>query len=118
MAWADDAVVALGGQPAKQIQLGPTETFGDNGLRSMCEPEPLEEMLSRPWPIEIRLDGDLLERDMFIVPAFISLAADHYEATYDPELDVLTSWKAFIDGEMAQRITLTSLTAIQMPTWQ
>jgi hypothetical protein len=86
VAWADDAVVALSGQPAKQIQLGPTDTLGDNGLRSMLEPEPLEQVFSRPWPIEIRLGGDLLERDMLILPAFISLGADHYEATYEPEL--------------------------------
>jgi hypothetical protein len=116
VAWADDAVVALSGQPAKPILLGPNETLGDLGLRQMLEPEQLEQLTSRPWPVQMRLDGDVLEPDMLILPAFISLGADHYEATYDPELDVLTSWKAYIDRELAQRTTLTTLTAIKMPT--
>ena len=42
VAWADDAVVALGGQPAKPIPLGPNETLGDLGLRQMLEPEQLD----------------------------------------------------------------------------
>ena len=116
VAWADDAVVALRGQPATQVQLRPNETLGDNGLRSMLEPEPLEEVLPRPWPTEIQLGGNVLEPDLVILPAFISLGADHYEATYEPDLDVLTSWNAYMDGGLAQRIALTSLTAIKMPT--
>jgi hypothetical protein len=115
VAWADDAVVALRGTPATPFPLGPNTTLGNLGLRQMLEPEPLEQLTPRPWPIEMRLDGCLLERDMFILGAFISLGTHHYEATYEPELDVLTSWKAYIDGELAQRITLTFLTSIELP---
>jgi hypothetical protein len=42
-------------------------------------------------------------------PEFVTLASDHYEVTYDPELDVLTSWTAFIDGEVAARQQLHHL---------
>jgi hypothetical protein len=50
-----------------------------------------------------------------VVPEFVSLDADHYEATYDGELDVLTSWTAYIDGKAAQRHTLDHLSDIPLP---
>ncbi len=49
---------------------------------------------------------------MSVLPEFVTLGTGHYELTYDPEVDVLTSWTAFIDGEVAVRQQLRHLTRV------
>ena len=46
-----------------------------------------------------------------MLPGFVTLGTDH-EVTSDPELDVLTSWTGFIDGEVAGRQQLRHLTRV------
>jgi hypothetical protein len=112
VAWADEATAVLTGSPASQHLVPPNESWGDHGLRRMLNPTPLETLVAKPWPATFRVEGHLLERDMSLLPELVSLATDYYEATYDAELDVLTSWTSFIDGESAHRQTLTHLTDI------
>lgn len=77
-------------------------------FRLLC-PGSLEQFIPRPWSPRFSLTGDVLEADMSVLPEFVTLASDHYEVTYEPELDVLTSWTAFIDGEVAARQQLRHL---------
>jgi hypothetical protein len=114
VSWADDATAVLMGNPAAQHLVPSNESWGDSGLRRMLEPGPLEALVPRPWGSLLTIDGELLELDTLLLLEFVSLAADHYEAAYDDELDALTSWTAFIDGEPAQRQALTHLTVISL----
>lgn len=102
----------LKGSPAEQHLVG-NEKWGDLGLRRMLEPIPLKTLVPRPWHAEFRVAGPLLERDLFVLPELVSLATDHYEVRYDADLDILTTWSAVIDGEAAQRISLTHLTCVE-----
>ena len=112
VAWADDATVVLHGSPASGRVLTPNESWGDLGARRLLCPDPLERVAARPWPRRFDVAGHLLEQDMSVLPEFVSLGTDHYEVTYDPELDVLTSWTAFLDGEVAARQQLRHLTRV------
>ena len=114
VSWADDATAVLRGDPATQHVVPTDESWGDSGLRRMLEPGPLEALVPKPWGPLLTVDGELLEHDAFLLPAFVSLAANHYEAAYNDELDVLTAWTAYIDGEPAQRQTLTHLTLLSL----
>lgn len=109
VAWADEATAVLIGQPAS---LSHDRSWGDLGLRRMLEPEPLETFVPRPWEARIEIEGSLLDNDVSILPEFVSLASDRYEATYDSELDILTSWSAFIDDELACRQKLSEVVSV------
>lgn len=108
VSWADDATAVLRGSPAQQHLVGPNETWG-SAVRRMLEPGALEALVPKPWAAEFRVSGDALERDMSVLPDFVSLASDHYEISYDAGLDVLTRWAAIIDGEVAQERALSRL---------
>jgi hypothetical protein len=114
VSWADDATAVLRGNPAAQHLVPSNESWGDSGLRRMLEPDPLEALVAKPWGPLLTIDGQLLERDTLLPLEFVSLSTEYYEAAYNEELDVLTSWTAFIDGEPAQRQTLTHLTVIPL----
>ena len=112
VSWADDATVVLHGSPASGRVLTANESWGDLGARRLLCPDRLEQVIARPWPPRFDLDGHLLEQDMSVLPELVSLGTDHYEVTYDPKLDVLTSWTAFLDGEVAARQQLRHLTRV------
>lgn len=114
VAWADNATAVLKGNPVEQFIIGPNTSWGDLSLRQMLEPNALEALIAKPWPELFHVDGDLLEHDMSLVPGLISLSTEYYEATYDAHLDVLTTWRAIIDGEEAQRIVLSHLNPIEI----
>lgn len=99
VAWADDATVVLQGSPASGRALGPNESWGDLGTRRLLDPDPLEQLMARPWSAHFDVNGQLLDDNTSALPELVSLGTDHYEVTYDAELDVLTSWTAFIDGQ-------------------
>ena len=90
--------------------LTPNESWDNLGARRLLCPDPLEQLIVRPWPLRFDLDGSILEENMGVLPEFVTVATDHYEITYDAELDVLTSWTAFIDDEPAARQQLRHLT--------
>ncbi len=112
VAWADDATVVLDGEPAVGRVASSRESWGDLGARGLLFPERLERLVPKPWSDRFEVEGDLLSDQMDVLPEFVSLATDHYKATYDAQLDVLTSWTAFIDGEPAARHSLSQLVAI------
>jgi hypothetical protein len=112
--WADHATAVLRGTPAQQHAVAADETWGDLGLRTMLDPRALETLLPRPWPAQLHVPGDVLERDLPALPELVSLASDHYEIAYDADLDILTTWAAIIDGEVAQRVSLTHLTVVDI----
>jgi hypothetical protein len=109
LAWADDATAVLKGDPPSQHIVAENESWGDLGLRSMLEPGPMELIVRRPWPSTLRIGGHLLEQAEMIMHEFTSLGSDYYEVTYDSERDILTSWSAFIDGDLAMRQEITQL---------
>jgi hypothetical protein len=113
--WADNATAVLRGSPAQQRLVGPNETWGDLGLRRMLEPDALEALVPKPWPAEFQVPGDAVERDLTLMADFVSLSSDYYAVSYNRDLDVLTTWAAIIDGEIAQRVSLTHLTAVDSP---
>jgi hypothetical protein len=107
-AWADDATAVLRGNPAMHYAMGPNQTWGDSGLRSMLEPSTMEEVVSTPWSARFRLDGGLLEQSTHLVPELVVLGADHYDVIYDRELRLITRWEAIIDDHSARRHVLPS----------
>jgi hypothetical protein len=110
--WADAATAVLRGTPAQQHVVGANESWGDLCLRSLLLPTALEALLPKPWPSEFHVPGELLERDVSVLPDLISLGTDHYEVSYDPDLDTITAWTALIDGTPAQRVTLSNITSL------
>lgn len=44
-----------------------------------------------------------------IAPGLVSASSDHYEAIYDPDIDVLLDWRSFVDNQMANGLTLANL---------
>ena len=84
-------------------------------LGQMLLPHSLDVLVLPPWEDEFRIDGAALEQQetMSIAPGLVSLASDSYAATFDPNLDVLTEWRAFIEGKVAQRISVTHLSALE-----
>lgn len=114
VAWADDATVVLHGDPASGRVLTQNESWGDLGARRLLCPDPLEQFIARPWPLRFNLDGNTVEANMGVLPEFVTMATDHYEITYNAELDVLTSWTAFIDDEVAARQELRQVTRVDV----
>jgi hypothetical protein len=115
VAWADNATAVLKGNPAEQVFVGPDETWGDLVLSQMLLPHSLDVLVSPPWEDQFRIDGTALEQEesMSIAPGLVSLASDSYAATFDPNLDVLTEWSAFMEGRVAQRISVTHLSTLE-----
>ena len=110
VSWADDATALLRGSPAQLHIFGPNEST-ESTLRPMLEPDALEAVVPKPWPTEFRVPGAALD-DTYVVPAFVSLASDHYEVRYHEALDVLTRWAAIIDNEVAREIALSHLSEV------
>lgn len=114
--WADEATAVLKGSPARQHVVGPEESWGDLGVRQMLVPTALEVLVPKPWTAEFRVPGEVLERDVSVLPEFVSLGTDHYKVSYDADLDVLTAWTAVIDGAAAQRLVLSQTTSLARAT--
>jgi hypothetical protein len=110
--WADEATAVLRGKPAEQHFVAPNESWGDLGVGVMLKPDALRQMVREPWPEQFVVDGPLVEHDPTLLPELHTASADRYEVVFDPSREILTSWTAIIDGEVAQRITLSRLTAL------
>ena len=114
VAWADSSTAVLKGNPAQQVLVGPDESWGDLVLGQMLRPHSLDVLVPPPWQGQFRINGAALEQEgMSIAPGLVSLASDSYAATFDPDLDVLTEWRAFIRGQVAQRISVTHLNTLE-----
>jgi hypothetical protein len=110
--WADEATAVLRKKPAEQHFVAPNETWGDLCVGVMLKPDALHQLVPEPWPERFAVDGPLLERDPALLPELLSWSTDRYEVVFDPSREILTNWTAIIDGEVAQRITLARLTAL------
>ena len=113
VAWADDATAVLEGDPPKQRVVRPNEAWGDLGVSRLLWPHALSRVVARPWSDRLEVPGDRLEKDLTLLPELVTLAADRYEAQYDPSLDVLTTWTSFIEDRIARRIMLTELVPLR-----
>jgi hypothetical protein len=112
VSWADAATAVLRGNPAEQHVVAPNESWGDLGVGIMLKPDALHQLVPAPWPERFAVDGPLLEQDPTLLPELLSWSTDRYEVQFDPNREILTSWTAVIDNEVAQRITLSRLTAL------
>jgi hypothetical protein len=82
----------------------------------MLLPHSLDAVVPAPWQWQFRIDGAALEEEgKFIAPGLVPLASESYVAAYDPDLDVLTEWRALIEGQVAQRISVTHLNTLSSP---
>lgn len=112
--WSDDD--HPGDPPAAEL-LGPDDgTRGDNSLGRLLEPEPLEVVVHPPWDRHFEFAGSTLETDeaMSAVPELITIGSDRYEAEFDGDLGILTSWAAYVDDEVATRFRVKAVS----PPWQ
>jgi hypothetical protein len=110
--WADEATAVLLGKPAEQHVVAANESWGDLCVGIMLKPDALRELVPEPWPERFVVDGPLLEHDPTLLPELLSWSTDRYEVVFDPSREILTNWTAIIDGEVAQRITLSRLAAL------
>ena len=92
--------------------LASNESCGDLGAHRLLFPNPLSQLVPAPWPAQFTVAGDLLTDNMRLLPELVSLGVDHFDATYDADLHLLTSWTAVINGEPAARRALSRLTAV------
>jgi len=110
---ADEATAVLRGKPVEHHVVAPNECWGDLGVGVMLKPDARRQLVPEPWPGRFAVDGPLLEQhDLSLFPELITLSTDRYEVVFDPSRAILTSWTAIIDGEVAQRITLSRLTVL------
>ena len=111
--WADEATAVLRGKPAEQHFVPPNQSWGDLGVGVMLKPDALRQLVPEPWPERFVVDGPRLEQhDLTLFPELVTASTDRYEVVFDPSREILMSWTAIIDGEVAQRITLSRLTAL------
>jgi hypothetical protein len=105
------AIDLLDGLLTQEV-VGPHDSVGDRGLRRMLEPTSLEKLIPKPWPDQFTLEGQALTEDMFVAPDLVTLGSDSYNVTCDPELGVLLTWQAMIEGQVAHSQTLRAITLL------
>ena len=116
IAWVAGLTTVVRGDPPVAESLGPDDgTVGDNSLGRLLQPEPLDAVVPPPWARHFEIGGTALETDaaMFAVPELITLGSDRYEAEFDGDLAILTSWTAYIDGGVATRFAVKAVS----PLW-
>lgn len=111
--WADDLTAVIEGNPLTgTVLVGPSHTRGDLGLGRMLNPRSLEALVPPPWTSSFEIEGGALEGDFGIAPEFTTLSAERYEVEFDEHHQVITAWRAFIDGQLAHRQQLVRLTEL------
>ncbi|MGA7362090.1 MAG: hypothetical protein WBZ07_03940 [Candidatus Dormiibacterota bacterium] len=111
LADTDTAVLCFKGDPPEAVNLGPT-TSESGSLWSLLLPTWLGKLGIGDHPGEaFMIPGDQLDEDITIVPSLVRLGTDHYSVRYDPQLEIITSWEAFIDGQVSDRQFLSPLHA-------
>jgi hypothetical protein len=76
----------------------------------MLEPRWLRRVgLTGEIPATISIPGEVLDRDIRIVPPLTCPGADRYVAAYEQRIGVITLWEAYIDGTTASRWTVSEL---------
>jgi hypothetical protein len=116
VAWVDGLTTIIRDNPPIAELLGPDDgTRGDNSLGRLLQPEALEVVVHPPWARQFEIAGSTLETDeaMFAVPGLITIGSDRYEAEFDADLGILTSWTACIDDGVATRFRVHAVA----PLW-
>jgi hypothetical protein len=122
--WSDGAWVALEGDPltvaGETHDPGRDGTYHDDlGIRAFLDTGWLKLVVEGQLGtrLEIPPDGmvDLHERmdpeDFAFALALVSLGVDRYEVSYLPDSGIIESWTAYVDGQVARRSVLSSVTA-------
>jgi hypothetical protein len=110
--WAGEATAVLKGAPARQHLVGPQESWGDLGVRLLLIPAAIEALIPKPWAREFQIPGEVLERDVSVLPELLSLGTGRYEVSYDGDLDIVTSWTAVIDDAAVQWVRLGQVASL------
>jgi hypothetical protein len=106
LAAIDDAVVGLMGSGSTK-KLGPEQV---SGLWRLLEPNWLRQLgMDGAIRGSFTLPGELLLRDPWIAPDLVIPGVDDYGATFDEHHEILTEWDAHVDGFVAFRQSLRSL---------
>lgn len=119
VAWVAGLTTIIRGGPPVAELLGPDDgTRGDNSLGRLLEPEPLEVVVHPPWARHLEIAGSTLETGeaMFAVPELITIGSDRYEAEFDGDLGILTSWAAYIDDDVATRFRVKAVSPLWLST--
>ena len=119
VAWVDGLTTIVRGAPPFAELLGPDDgTRGDNSLGSLLQPEPLGVVVPPPWAPHFAVAGRTLETDeaMVAVPGLVTIGSDRYEAEFDADLGILTSWAAYVDDDVATRFRLHAVPPLWLAT--
>jgi hypothetical protein len=111
--WSDDATAVIEGVPAQQHIVASNESWGDLGLYRLLNPSWLERLAPKPWPADLSIAGESLEKDTDAAPELFTASTSRYHVAYDPALDIITQWTATIDGAVASRFSLTHLNTLE-----
>lgn len=117
--WVAGLTTIIRGNPPAAETLGPDDgTRGDNSLGRLLQPDPLEAVVSPPWARQFEVAGSTLESDeaMFAAPGLITIGSDRYEAEFDSDLGILTSWVAYIDDGVATRFRVKAVPPLWLST--
>jgi len=119
VAWVEGLTTIVRGDPPVAELLGPDDgTRGDDSLGRLLQPQPLEVVVHPPWARHFEIAGSTLETDeaMFAVPGLITIGSDRYEAEFDVDLGILTSWVAYIDDGVATRFRVKAIPPLWLST--
>ncbi len=119
VAWVEGLTTIIREDPPIAELLGPDDgTRGDNSLGRLLQPEPLEVAVHPPWARQFEIAGSTLETDeaMFAVPGLMTIGSDRYEAEFDEDLGILTSWAAYIDDGVATRFRVKAVSPLWLST--
>lgn len=72
---ADDATAVIEGVPAQQHVVASNESWGDLGLYRMLNPSWLERLVPKPWPADLSIAGESLEKDTEAPPELFTASA-------------------------------------------
>lgn len=116
--WADDEShwVGLGGDPVQPLLPTPGETRGDQGVSTMILPRWLDELQSKlhlVWESDAptRIEARWIEESM-LAPRISTIGMDYYLCTYDRSIDVVADFSGYIDGRVALRSSLRSVSTL------
>lgn len=119
VAWVEGLTTIIRGDPSVAELLGPDDgTRGDNSLGSLLQPAPLKAVVHPPWAEQFAIAGSTLETDeaMFAVPGLVTIGSDRYEAEFDADLGILTSWAAYVDDGVATRFRVHAVPPLWLST--
>lgn len=109
LAATGDSVVCFKGEPPAPVDLGHTNSEVGS-LWRLLDPSWLQRVgIDGEIPALFTVPGAILDRDVTIAPELVCLGTEHYQVTFQPDLQVITCWEAYVDDRVADRRTLASV---------